>query len=92
MFETIFTMGRISSYLVMVQAIERAGAVDREKVREALTKGTFKAPTGDVVFDENGFPTTNGAFTIQMQNGKVVVVWPAKAATGKVAWPSPSWQ
>jgi hypothetical protein len=47
----------------MVQAIERAGAVDREKVREALTKGTFKAPTGDVVFDENGFPTTNGAFT-----------------------------
>jgi branched-chain amino acid transport system substrate-binding protein len=92
MFESIFTMGRLSSYLVMVQAIERAGAVDREKVREALHKGTFKAPTGDVVFDEAGFPTTNGAFTIQIQNGKVGVIWPAANATAKPIWPSPTWQ
>ncbi|MEP9349469.1 amino acid ABC transporter substrate-binding protein [Xanthobacter sp. KR7-225] len=90
MFESIFTMGRIASYLVMVQAIERAGAVDREKVREVLTKGTFEAPPGPVVFNENGFPTTNGAFTIQIQNGKVAVVWPPDA--GKVIWPSPSWK
>ena len=90
MFETIFTMGRIASYLVMVQAIERAGAVDREKVREVLTKGTFEAPPGPVVFNENGFPTTNGAFTIQIQNGKVAVVWPP--GSGKVIWPSPTWK
>jgi ABC-type branched-subunit amino acid transport system substrate-binding protein len=92
MFETIFTMGRLGAYLVMTQALERAGAVDREKVREVLTSGTFKAPPGDIVFDDKGFPQTNGAFTIQMQKGKVVVVWPASAATGKLAWPSPSWQ
>lgn len=90
MFESIFTMGRIASYLVMVQAIERAGAVDREKVREVLTKGTFEAPPGPVVFNENGFPTTNGAFTIQIQNGKVAVVWPQ--TTAKVIWPSPTWK
>lgn len=90
MFESIFTMGRIASYLTMVQAIERAGAVDREKVREVLTKGTFSAPPGPIVFDANGFPTTNGAFTIQVQGGKVHVVWPPKA--GKVAWPAPTWQ
>lgn len=92
MFETIFSMGRIGAYLVMTQAIERAGAVDREKVREVLTKGTFQAPPGDIVFDDKGFATTNGAFTIQMQGGKVVVVWPESAATGKLIWPSPSWQ
>lgn len=92
MFESIFTMGRIGAYLVMTQAIERAGAVDREKVREVLASGTFKAPPGDIVFDENGFPKTNGAFTIQMQKGKVVVVWPDASATGKLTWPSPSWQ
>jgi branched-chain amino acid transport system substrate-binding protein len=91
MFESIFTMGRFVSYLVMVQAIEKAGAVDREKVREALFKGTFKAPPGNVVFDETGFATTNGAFTIQMQNGKVNVVWPQNVATGKVIWPAPTW-
>lgn len=92
MFETIWSMGRLASYLVMVQAIERAGAVDREKVRQALYKGTFKAPPGDIVFDANGFPTTNGAFTVQMQHGKVVVVWPSSAATGKLIWPAPTWQ
>lgn len=91
MFQSIFTMGRLSSYLVMVQAIEKAGAVDREKVRAALTKGTFKAPPGDIVFDETGFPN-NGAFTIQMQEGKVAVVWPQDRATGKLVWPSPTWK
>jgi len=92
MFETIFTMARMASYLTMMEAIEKAGSVDREKVRQVLTEGTFEAPTGKIVFDKNGFPTTNGAFTIQMQKGKVVVVWPKDRATGNVIWPSPSWQ
>lgn len=90
-FDAIFTDGRINAYLVMVQAIEKAGAVDREKVRAALYKGTFKTPAGDIVFDEKGFPDT-GAFTIQMQKGKVSVIWPPDRATGKPIWPSPSWQ
>ena len=91
MFDYIFTMSRISSYLVMVQAIEKAGAIDREKVKEALFKGTFKSPAGDIVFDERGLPKT-GAYTLQMQNGKPGIVWPSKEATTKVIWPSPSWQ
>ena len=91
MFDYIWTLGRLTSYLTMMQAIEKAGAVDREKVKEALYKGTFKSPAGDVTFDERGFPNT-GAFTVQMQNGKVNVVWPPEVATGKLAWPSPSWK
>jgi hypothetical protein len=27
-----------------------------------------------------------------MNGGKVNVVWPPEAATGKLVWPSPSWQ
>ena len=91
MFDYIWTLGRLTSYLAMVQGIEKAGVVDREKVREALFKATIKSPAGDVTFDERGFPNT-GAFTVQMQNGKVNVVWPPEIATGKLAWPSPSWQ
>ena len=68
-----------------------ADGYDREKVREALYKGTFKAPPGPITFDETGFPD-NGAFTLQMQNGKVVIVWPPDLAIGKLAWPSPSWR
>jgi branched-chain amino acid transport system substrate-binding protein len=91
MFDYIWTLGRLTSYLTMVQAIEKAGVVDRERVKEALFKGTFKSPAGDVTFDEKGFPNT-GAFTVQMQNGKVNVVWPPEVATGKLIWPSPTWQ
>lgn len=92
MFDEIFSFSRIASYLVMVQAIEKAGVVDREAVRKALYKGTFKSPAGDIVFDERGVAETDGAFTIQIQEGKPKVVWPADAATGKVMWPSPTWQ
>jgi len=92
MFDYIFSLGRIASYLTMTQAIERAGAIDRELVKNALYKGSFKSPAGNITFDERGFPN-NGAFTVQMQQGgKVVVVWPKEAATGKLIWPSPSWQ
>lgn len=86
------TMGRIAAYLVMVQAVERAGAVDREKVRKALHLGTFDAPTGPVVFDETGFAQRNGAVTLQVRQGRPVIVWPPELATGKIRYPSPSWQ
>lgn len=92
MFDYIFTLGRLASYLTMVQAIEKAGAVDREKVREALYKGTFKSPAGDITFDERGFAPNNGAYTLQMQDGKPAVVWPPEVATRKIIWPSPSWR
>lgn len=91
MFDSIWTLARLDSYIVMIQAIEKAGAVDREKVQKALYKGTFKSPAGDIVFDEHGFPDT-GAFTIQMQKGKVQVIWPPDVATAKPMWPSPTWQ
>jgi hypothetical protein len=44
-----------------------------------------------VTFDERGFANT-GAFTVQMQAGKVQVVWPPEVATSKLQWPSPSWK
>lgn len=90
MFDYIWTPSRLTSYLAMIQAIEKAGAVDREKVKDALYKATIKSPAGDVTFDERGFPNT-GAFTIQMNAGKVNVVWPPEVATGKLVWPSPGW-
>jgi branched-chain amino acid transport system substrate-binding protein len=92
MFDYPWTMSRISAYLIMVQAIERAGTVDREKVRKALFKGTFDSPTGQIEFNESGYAFKNGAFTLQVQNGKPVIVWPPEVATGKFVYPSPSWQ
>ncbi|ALL68467.1 Branched-chain amino acid ABC transporter, amino acid-binding protein [Paraburkholderia caribensis MBA4] len=84
--QSTWTMSRIASYLVMVQAIEAAGAIDREKVREVLATHTFKAPTGPIVFDKRGLAYKDGAYTSQVQDGKINVVWPEKL--GKVRWPA----
>jgi len=92
MFDYPWTMSRLSAYLIMVQAVERAGAVDRMKVRAALTQGRFDAPTGQIAFGEDGAASGNGALTFQIQNGKPVIVWPPEIATGKYVYPSPSWQ
>jgi ABC-type branched-subunit amino acid transport system substrate-binding protein len=92
-FDYIWTMGRVDSYLVMIQALERAGAVDREKVAAELRKpgATWKRPGGDFKFNDGGLSQIV-AFTQQIQKGEPVVVWPAEQATGKLAWPSPSWR
>jgi branched-chain amino acid transport system substrate-binding protein len=92
LFEFLWTMGRMDAYLVMIQAIERAGTVDREKVRAELRKpgAVFKRPGGEFKFDDGGLSQIV-SFTHQMQKGEPVVVWPREMATGKVNWPSPSW-
>jgi branched-chain amino acid transport system substrate-binding protein len=91
-FDYLWTMGRMDSYLVMMQAIERAGAVDREKVATELRKpgAVWKRPGGEFKFNEGGLSQIV-AFTHQMQKGEPVVVWPSEQATGKLVWPSPSW-
>ena len=98
-FESTFTMSRFAAYSVMVQAIEAAGELDRDKVRDALAKGRFKTPMGDLTFAANGFPEVrkdaphaNATFPMQIQDGKPVIVWPLDKATGKLIWPAPGWQ
>ncbi len=56
LFDYLWTMGRMDAYLVMMQAIERAGAVDREKVAAELRKpgAVWKRPGGEFKFDEGG--------------------------------------
>lgn len=87
----LWTMSRLSSYLVMVQAIERAGAVDREKVRNVLDHGTFKSPVGDITFLDGGISET-AAFTTQVQQGSLELVAPKDVANKPFIYPSESWK
>ena len=88
---TATNMPRFTAYLMMVQAIEKAGVNEREKIREALFKGTFDGPNGAITFDETGAPNTQ-TFVTQIQDGKFTIVWPAAQATSKLRWPAPTWQ
>jgi branched-chain amino acid transport system substrate-binding protein len=87
----LFVVGRLQSYLVMMQAIEKAGVVDREKIREVLAADTFKSPMGDIKFGENGYAQMQ-AFPTQVQNGKIVAIGPEDQVPGRLKYPSPSWQ
>jgi ABC-type branched-subunit amino acid transport system substrate-binding protein len=92
-FDYLWTVGRIDAYLTMLQAIERAGAVDREKVATELRKpgAVFKKVGGEFSFDGGGLSQIV-SYTHQMQKGEPVVVWPAAQANGKMVWPAPSWR
>ncbi|MDB5560338.1 MAG: periplasmic binding domain protein [Enterovirga sp.] len=87
----LWTINRLNSYLIMIQAIEKAGSVDRAKVRAALDHGTFKSPVGTVKFQDGGI-SDMPSFTSQVQDGKLYVVAPPNVAQRPFAYPSPAWQ
>lgn len=87
----LWTVGRLSAYLVMIQAVEKAGVVDREKIREALATSAFKSPMGDIKFGDNGYAQMR-AFATQVQDGKIVAIGPEDQVSGRLQYPSKSWQ
>ncbi|MGE4280123.1 MAG: ABC transporter substrate-binding protein [Magnetospirillum sp.] len=68
-----------------------AGTIDKGGISEELRKLDVQTVIGRVRFDQDG---DNPEFTHRMgqhQDGKVVLVWPADAATGKMNFPAVPW-
>ncbi|HJU22921.1 MAG TPA: amino acid ABC transporter substrate-binding protein, partial [Casimicrobiaceae bacterium] len=76
---------------VFADAIERAGSLDREKVRDALANTNLMTFYGPVKFDSTGKNTAKSMVMYQVQHEKYVVVAPAKWATAKPIFPAPTW-
>jgi branched-chain amino acid transport system substrate-binding protein len=74
---------------VLLDAIARAGSVDREKINAAIAKTDKSYVIGPVKFDADNssqIPIT----VMQWQSGKAVVVWPKDRATGQLIFPLPA--
>lgn len=69
--------------VVLQQAIERAGSLDRDKVRAELKKGGFKTFFGPITFSEIGIADSYIPPVLQIQDGKVQVVFPPEIATSE---------
>src|SRR5690606_31816431 len=72
--------------VVAADALRRAESLDREKVREALSKTDLKTPVTDVTFkDFDGFKGQNPikSVIIQIQDGKHVTVYPEHLGSQK---------
>ncbi len=73
---------------ILAAALTKAGAVDREKVRDAIAATDMTAVIGPVKFRPDGTGIVLGAF-LQWINGKQELVWPKEFATAALAYPAP---
>jgi len=80
---------------VLAQAIEKAGAVDTEKVVQILRTETFESPlslSGQVAFDSPG-GQNNKAFTVitQLVDQEYKTIFPQSYADSELIFPFPAW-
>ena len=74
----------------LVQAIESAGSVDPQKVRDALAKLNFQSLYGTIAFAANG-QIDLPQVVIQVQGDKLVAVYGGNGFIAKPKYPMPAW-
>jgi branched-chain amino acid transport system substrate-binding protein len=83
-------MSTYADYLVIRDALEKAGKADREAVATALRTmdgGPSKYyPGGEIKFDEKGRRIGAGLAIIQWQNGVPLTIYPENLAQAKPIW------
>jgi len=73
---------------ILAAALAKAGAPDREKLRDAIAATDLSTVVGSVKFHPDGTGTVVSTF-IQWQNGQQELVWPKEFATKPLAYPAP---
>jgi branched-chain amino acid transport system substrate-binding protein len=72
---------------VYMDAFQRAGSLDKEKVRDALSATDMKTFYGGIRFSAAGNNVAKPMVLRQIQNGKYNVVAPSEFASHKLNWP-----
>ena len=86
------TSRQFSALMVLADAIDRAGAADPKKVRDALAATDIPGdktimPWARVKFDGNGQNTFASPVLIQWTKSGFATVYPFEVATTKLVWP-----
>ena len=74
---------------VYQRAIEKAGSLDPQKVRDALAQTNMMTAYGPIRFNDLGQNIAKGMSVVQIQQGKPVVVYPIEGAKAKFVYPMP---
>lgn len=77
--------------LALQRAIEDAGSLKPDAVRDKLAKLDVMTFFGRLKFDNRGINTYKPMVVEQIQSGKHHTVWPNDVADAKPAYPTPSW-
>lgn len=78
---------------VIADALERAKSTDHEAIRKALAETNITEhilPQGPIVFGPDGQNKNAAPAIMQVQGGKIKVVWPKKYAIAKPVFPCPA--
>ncbi|MGA2959330.1 MAG: amino acid ABC transporter substrate-binding protein [Thermodesulfobacteriota bacterium] len=83
------------SLITLTNAINRAGAIGKEKLITSLEATDTMTPMGHMKFFKNQFGAIHQSFhemvVFQWQKGEKVTLWPKKRAGGKLWYPLPDW-
>ncbi len=90
------TVREFTAFLVLADAINRAGSTDPEKIRTALAETNWPAEyliTGwdGVAFDGRGQNIKATPAVLQRQDGQWRAVWPAARTSHSALGPAPNW-
>jgi len=77
---------------IMADSLQRAGTLDRDKIRDAIASTNMATVMGPMKFKPNG--RGDGKYlqvVSQWQNGKDELVWPKDQGSAPLAYPMPPW-
>jgi len=72
-------------------ALEKAGSLDRDDVRDELTSLDAETFYGRIKFGDDGRITDRPMVAFQIQDGNIVIIFPESLATGSALYPTPPW-
>jgi branched-chain amino acid transport system substrate-binding protein len=86
----------LEAFLVLADAINRAGSTDPAKIQAALKATDLPASQmvagyDGVKFDDKGQNILASSVVTQLQGGKYVAIWPKERATAEVKLPYKGW-
>jgi branched-chain amino acid transport system substrate-binding protein len=76
---------------ILADAIERAGTLDRDSIRDALKDTDLMTVIGPVTFNADGTGNVLNP-VVQWLNGKQELVWPVDQKTADFAFPAPPFE
>jgi branched-chain amino acid transport system substrate-binding protein len=86
----VITGPAYASVQILADAIARAGALDRAKIRDAIAVTQLQTVMGLVKFRADGTGVVPTVF-LQWQRGRQELVWPKEFATAQLQYPALPW-
>jgi branched-chain amino acid transport system substrate-binding protein len=83
--------GGFAAAQLLRQAVERAGAVDNERIRDVLATIETTTLFGPYKVDGTGAQIAKPSYLIQILGGERKIVWPDASAEAQAMIPTPAW-